>query len=99
MPNPPHRANSLLHVNDRDGEHAPSYYAATAVGVPELPTLAGEHSCDVAVIGGGYSGLSCALHLAGRGYDGPAPEFGPRWDALFEPLHALARLRTSIRGA
>lgn len=69
MPNQSHRANTLLHVNDRDAEHAPSYYAATAVGVPELPSLAGEHSCDVAVIGGGYSGLSCALHLAGRGYD------------------------------
>ncbi|MCZ7596829.1 MAG: FAD-binding oxidoreductase [Gammaproteobacteria bacterium] len=65
MPNQSHRANTLLHVNDRDAEHAPSYYAATAVGVPELPSLAGEHSCDVAVIGGGYSGLSCALHRPG----------------------------------
>jgi gamma-glutamylputrescine oxidase len=64
-----HSRRSLLHRNDRAGEHAPSWYAATARGVPDLSQFVGERSCDVAVIGGGYSGLSCALHLAERGYD------------------------------
>lgn len=61
-------SNQLLHVNDRDGEHAPSWYAATAVGAPDLPVLERDAACDVAIVGGGYSGLSCALHLAERGY-------------------------------
>lgn len=43
----------------------PSYWEATAsgTGVDARP-LAGDESCDVAVIGGGYTGLSAALHLA-----------------------------------
>lgn len=59
----------LLHANDRDGEYPPSWYAASADQLAPFAPLAGEASCDVAVIGAGYSGLSCALHLAGRGYD------------------------------
>ena len=46
-----------------------SLYAATAAPALEAPTLAGEVACDVCVIGGGYTGLSAALHLAERGYD------------------------------
>jgi len=49
-------------------EHPPSYYTATADLPPPLPALSGAHSCDVAIIGGGYTGLSAALHLAERGY-------------------------------
>ncbi|MEX2629394.1 MAG: FAD-binding oxidoreductase [Tistlia sp.] len=33
------------------------------------PAFAGEAACSVAVIGGGYAGLSAALHLAGQGTD------------------------------
>lgn len=42
-----------------------SYWEATAddVGVEAQP-LQGDDTCDVAVIGGGYTGLSTALHLA-----------------------------------
>ena len=32
------------------------------------PGLDGDKRADVCVIGGGYTGLSCALHLAERGY-------------------------------
>ena len=49
--------------------HAPSWYADTALPQPGFPALAGEVRCDVCVVGGGYTGLSAALHLAERGYD------------------------------
>ncbi|MCP4720677.1 MAG: FAD-binding oxidoreductase, partial [Desulfobacteraceae bacterium] len=39
-------------------------WAATATGKPQLPCLGGEHKTDVAIIGGGYTGLSAALHLS-----------------------------------
>jgi gamma-glutamylputrescine oxidase len=49
-------------------QHAPSYYAATAVGAPDCPTLIGAIEADVCVIGAGYTGISTALNLAERGY-------------------------------
>lgn len=49
--------------------HPDSYYAATANPFPEQPALSGQISCDVCVIGGGYTGLSASLCLAERGYD------------------------------
>lgn len=59
---------SLLHANDEPGEHAPSWYAASARPISTFEPLKGEHIFDVAIIGGGYSGLSAALHLAQNGY-------------------------------
>jgi gamma-glutamylputrescine oxidase len=53
-------------MTDRD--HAKSYYAATAHPFPRQPALQGEVKVDVAIIGGGYTGLSAALNLAERGY-------------------------------
>ena len=35
---------------------------------PVRPPLAGDANVDACVIGGGYTGLSAALHLAERGY-------------------------------
>jgi gamma-glutamylputrescine oxidase len=49
-------------------EHPPTYYVATARPFPVLPELQGELQADVAIIGGGYTGLSAALNLAERGY-------------------------------
>jgi gamma-glutamylputrescine oxidase len=46
-----------------------SYYAATAVGVRDYPTLEDNRQADVCVIGGGFTGLSAALNLAERGLD------------------------------
>ncbi|MEZ5841561.1 MAG: FAD-binding oxidoreductase [Hyphomicrobiales bacterium] len=44
-----------------------SWYEDTANSRPSRPALDGEIDVDVAVIGGGFTGLSAALHLAGRG--------------------------------
>ncbi len=46
-----------------------SLWAATAPPAPEAPALEGERRADVAVVGGGYTGLSTALHLAEAGTD------------------------------
>ncbi|MCB1384897.1 MAG: FAD-binding oxidoreductase [Nitratireductor sp.] len=59
---------NLLHSNDRQGMHAPSWYAAINPDHRERPALAGTRDCDVAIIGGGLTGISAALHLARAGY-------------------------------
>jgi gamma-glutamylputrescine oxidase len=59
----------ILTANDRPGEYPSSYYAATAKALEPFPQAAGNITCDVAVIGGGYTGLSAALHLAEAGLD------------------------------
>jgi gamma-glutamylputrescine oxidase len=45
-----------------------SWYEATAAERPATTPLPGDATCDVAVVGAGYTGLSAALHLAQRGY-------------------------------
>jgi gamma-glutamylputrescine oxidase len=59
----------LLTANDRPGEYPASWYAATAPLLPPFPPLEGEVAADVCVVGGGYTGLSAALHLAEAGLD------------------------------
>lgn len=44
-----------------------SLWVATAVPPPDCPPLRGERRADVCVVGGGYTGLSAALHLAEAG--------------------------------
>ncbi|HEX2113114.1 MAG TPA: FAD-binding oxidoreductase [Alphaproteobacteria bacterium] len=46
-----------------------TYYAAQANPMPARPRLTGTHRCDVCIVGGGFTGLSTALHLASRGYE------------------------------
>ncbi len=48
-------------------EYINSYYSATATLVDDFASLQGEEAADVCIIGGGYTGLSCALHLAKQG--------------------------------
>ncbi|MCB1502515.1 MAG: FAD-binding oxidoreductase [Bauldia sp.] len=47
--------------------HAPSLYAASPDLAPAFPRLGENVTADVAIIGGGYTGLSAALHLAEAG--------------------------------
>ncbi|NJM83252.1 MAG: FAD-binding oxidoreductase [Tabrizicola sp.] len=60
---------NLLHANDRRGQYPASWYAATATPLAPFPPLQGGAEADVCIVGGGYTGLSAALHLAQRGYD------------------------------
>lgn len=46
---------------------ANSVWSATAAIPPDCPPLVGEHDVDVVIIGGGFTGLTAALHLAEAG--------------------------------
>jgi len=45
-----------------------SYYTESANSKTEYPHLQGETSSDICIIGGGFTGLSAALHLVEKGY-------------------------------
>ncbi len=49
-------------------EHTTSYYAASTNYRSDYPVLTGEQHADVAIVGGGFSGINTALELAERGY-------------------------------
>jgi gamma-glutamylputrescine oxidase len=51
-----------------DGAYPPSYYAASRNDFRQPARLAGSAETDICVVGGGYTGLSAAIHLAERGY-------------------------------
>ena len=59
----------LLTANEASGEFPPSFYVASAGEPPLRPTLTEDIRADVCVIGGGFTGLSAALHLAEQGFD------------------------------
>jgi glycine/D-amino acid oxidase-like deaminating enzyme len=59
-------AKGLYHEDMyRFAQLEPSWWEASAGSLrPETPPLAGDQSCDVAIIGGGYTGVSAAYHLS-----------------------------------
>ncbi|MCW2236645.1 NAD(P)/FAD-dependent oxidoreductase [Azospirillum canadense] len=60
----------------------PSLWAKTAPPAPDLPTLSGEVEADVVIVGGGFTGLSTALHLAEAGASAVVLEAAePGWGA------------------
>jgi glycine/D-amino acid oxidase-like deaminating enzyme len=61
---------------DVNGISSCSLWAATAAPGPESGSLAGEQRAQVTIIGGGYTGLSTALHLAEAGRDAVVLEAG-----------------------
>ncbi|SMP12789.1 NAD(P)/FAD-dependent oxidoreductase [Shimia sagamensis] len=60
---------NLLDANDRKGNYPDSWYAATVEPLAPFAPLEGVRKADVCVVGGGFTGLSTALHLAERGFD------------------------------
>jgi len=60
---------NLLDINDTPATYPPSFYASRAEALPNCEPAAGDISCDVCIVGGGFTGLSTALHLAQRGYN------------------------------
>ncbi|WP_375266588.1 NAD(P)/FAD-dependent oxidoreductase [Planktotalea sp.] len=60
---------NLLFSNDKRGEYPESWYAADATPLAPFDSFRGETSADVCIVGGGYTGLYAALHLAELGYD------------------------------
>ena len=60
---------NLLFSNDTRGAYPESWYAATTEPLAPFLPLQGERRADVCIVGGGYTGLSAALHLAEAGVD------------------------------
>src|SRR5690606_16321049 len=60
------RYDPLVDVDTgRNRAYAPTYWIGTAGPPPaEAGQIQGDVDVDVAVIGSGYTGLSCAIHLA-----------------------------------
>ena len=60
----------------------PSLWVATAAPASVTPPLDGDQQADVAIVGGSFTGLSSALHLAEQGTDVAVLEAGePGWGA------------------
>ena len=58
----------ILTENDKLGEYPNSYYTATTELLPLFNCLEENITCDVCIVGGGYTGLSTALSLSEFGY-------------------------------
>ncbi|PZW86895.1 glycine/D-amino acid oxidase-like deaminating enzyme [Pseudomonas sp. 2848] len=54
-------------LNNGPAQRAPSYYSTTLNDATEYPTLRGTVQVDVAIIGGGFTGVATAVELAERG--------------------------------
>ena len=60
----------ILTINDTPRTYAAtSYYTQTTDTSTEYPSAKGAIKCDVCIVGGGFTGLSTALHLAQKGVD------------------------------
>ncbi len=58
----------LLTVNDPSGEYPSSYYFASINRIKSFLPLKDHISCDVCVVGGGFTGLSTAIRLKEKGF-------------------------------
>lgn len=60
----------ILTINDTPRMYAAgSYYTTSADTSVTYPAISGHRKCDVCIVGGGFTGLSTALHLAKAGVD------------------------------
>ncbi|MCP4185039.1 MAG: FAD-binding oxidoreductase [Hyphomicrobiales bacterium] len=58
---------NLLDANDIKGQYPNSWYVASIDADLNIGTLQEDVRVDICIIGAGFSGLSCALHLAQTG--------------------------------
>lgn len=49
-------------------QYCDNYYAKSLNDATDYPRLEGEHQVDVAIVGGGFSGVATAVELAEKGY-------------------------------
>jgi len=61
-------ATDLTEPRSQNDQLGDAVWAHTAEPAPATRPLAGDTAADVAIIGGGYAGLSSALHLREAGY-------------------------------
>ena len=62
------RGLDLLHSNDRQGEYPSAWYVDQSKIESTRPPLEEDLSCDICIIGAGFTGLSAALELSEKGY-------------------------------
>jgi glycine/D-amino acid oxidase-like deaminating enzyme len=68
------------------GTRKDSVWLASAPTMPEMPRYQGDRSVDLAIVGGGYTGLSCACY---------AKLFRPEWKVVVLESHRLASSASS----
>ena len=60
--------SNFLYANDSRATYPSSWYAQSICDTPPRMALEQPVSCDVCIIGAGFTGLSTALHLAQKGF-------------------------------
>lgn len=58
---------NIPHYSEQ-GKYPDSYYAASANAKPERPALKDSIETEIAIVGGGFSGLSAGVHLSEKGH-------------------------------
>jgi hypothetical protein len=71
----------------------PSLWAATAEPAPLCPPLRGESRTDVAVVGGGFAGLSTAVAPENTVRSGSCPPISWTFGIIRRPRRSLSDLR------
>ena len=90
-----------MKASNQKQEHTRSYYAASVNEITDYPSLEGNKSADVCVIGAGFTGVATALTLAERGYSVALIEAnrvgwgasGRNGGQLINGISGLARIR------
>jgi len=77
----------------------PSFFKLAAGEVPHYPPLEGSRRADVCVVGGGFTGLSAALHLAEAGADVVLidPQFAPKVIAKRDAERMVALISSTAK--
>ena len=65
---------------ERDGTRTLSLWTLEAPPIPRAPRLSGDRDVDVAIVGGGYTGLACGYYLK---------KLRPEWSVAVLESHRL----------